>query len=88
MPAPLELLLEVALLSSHLICVNLAAGIPILWMLLEFFHRKKEVFALQVALNLGGIAIQTLILGGLIGLIMGWLRWSSEYEAFLLQTGS
>ena len=88
MPAPLEQLLEVALLSSHLICVNLAAGIPILWMLLEFFHRKKEVFALQVALNLGGIAIQTLILGGLIGLIMGWLRWSSEYQALLLQTGS
>ena len=88
MPEPLEQLLEVTLLSTHLICVNLAAGIPIIWMILECFHRKKEDFALQVTAKLGAIAIQTLVVGGLIGLIMGWLRWSGEYQTLLLQTGS
>ncbi len=81
-------LLEAAVLSAHLICMNLAAGGPVVWLILEARHRKGDQSAKQLATILGLVSVKALFIGALIGLVLGWLRWSPEYQTLLLQTGS
>ena len=81
-------LLEAAVLSGHLICVNLAAGGPAVWLILESRHRKGDPAAKKLASVLGLVAVTALLLGAVIGIVLGWLRWSTEYQTLLLQTGS
>jgi hypothetical protein len=81
-------LLEAAVLTGHLICVNLAAGGPVVWLILESRHRKGDPPAKKLATVLGLVSVIALLAGAGIGLLIGWLRWSSDYQALLLQTGS
>ncbi|HEX5102871.1 MAG TPA: hypothetical protein VFV87_03620, partial [Pirellulaceae bacterium] len=57
-------------LIAHLLCVNVAAGAPILCVWLEW---RGDRLARKAAAYLGGMGLVTLIAGGLLGLAVGWL---------------
>jgi len=64
------------LLIAHLLCVNVAAGAPILCVWLEW---RGDALARRVAAYLGRMGLVTLVAGGLFGLAIGWLKWSPAY---------
>jgi hypothetical protein len=71
-------LLTTLLLIVHLLLVNVAAGAPIVCVWLEW--RGGEL-ARRAARYLGGLAVGSLLAGGLTGALLGWLRWTPEYRS-------
>lgn len=69
--------LTTLLLIVHLLLVNVAAGAPIVCVWLEW---RGGDLARRAARYLGGMAVGTLLAGGLVGAILGWLRWTLEYR--------
>jgi hypothetical protein len=73
-------LLEVVtilVLIAHLLCVNVAAGGPLLCVWLE---KQRGPIARQAATYLGQMNLVTLLVGGLLGVLLGWLKWSAGYH--------
>jgi hypothetical protein len=66
------------LLAAHLVCVNIAAGAPLVCAWLEW--RGGEL-ALRAARSLGRWALATLVVGSLLGLTLGCLLWTPTYAA-------
>ena len=78
--------LTTLLLGSHLICVNVAAGGPLLAARLDWLaHRRRNPGALAAARWLARISLLALFLGAILGLVLALVRWSPEYR--LLWTG-
>jgi hypothetical protein len=71
-------LLTTLLLIVHLLLVNVAAGAPIVCVWLEW---RGGDLARRASRYLGGMAVTTLLVGGLVGVLLGWLRWTPEYRA-------
>jgi hypothetical protein len=65
------------LLVLHLVCVNVAAGGPILCVWLEW---RGGHIARQAAEYLARMGLTTLVLGGLLGALIGGLNWTPEYR--------
>jgi hypothetical protein len=65
-------------LIAHLLCVNVAAGGPIVCAWLEW---RGGDLARQAARYLGLASLMTLVVGGLLGVLLGWLKWTPEYRA-------
>ena len=65
------------LLIAHLLCVNVAAGGPILCVWLEW---RGDALARRAAAYLGRLGLLTLVAGGALGLVIGWLKWSPAYR--------
>lgn len=65
------------LLISHLLAVNVAAGAPIVCVWLEW---RGQSLARRAAEYLGRMALVTLVVGGLLGAALGWLKWTPEYR--------
>src|SRR4051812_48992542 len=75
-------LLQIPLLSLHLICMNVAAGAPLVCIWLEWkLRRKPDEGAKAAADYLAAAAVLTLVGGSLLGLVMGWLLWTREYAS-------
>src|SRR5437868_6877561 len=75
-------LLQIPLLSLHLICMNVAAGAPLVCIWLEWkLRRKNDNVAIVAADYLAAATVVTLVAGSLLGLVMGWLLWTKEYAA-------
>src|SRR4051794_10513994 len=75
-------LLQIPLLSLHLICMNVAAGAPLVCIWLEWkLRRKNDDVAKAAADYLAAATLVTLVAGSLLGLVMGWLLWTQEYAA-------
>lgn len=75
-------LLQTLLLSLHLLCMNVAAGAPLVCIWLEWRQRSKDAGAVparQAADYLAGGAILAMLGGIGAGLCMGWLLWTSSY---------
>lgn len=71
--------LSTILLIAHLLCVNVAAGGPIVCVWLEWW-REGEVARLAAA-YLGRMSLVALVLGGALGMAIGWLHWTPGYRA-------
>jgi hypothetical protein len=69
-------LLTTIVLIAHLLCVNVAAGGPIVCVWLEW---RGDGVARKAARYLGHLALCTLLAGGLLGIVVGWLKWTPEY---------
>lgn len=70
-------LLTIFLLVAHLLCVNVAAGAPLVCVWLEW---RGSALARRAAAYLGQMAVVTLVAGGVLGVLVGWLRWTPEYQ--------
>lgn len=74
--------LTVLLLGSHLLCVNLAAGGPLLAARLDWHaQRHRDPDALAAARWLARASLLALLLGAVLGLGLAWLKWSPHYQA-------
>lgn len=60
-------------------CVNAAAGAPVLCVWLEWW--RPEALARKAAAYLGRNCLVMLLLGGLLGLALGWMKWTPQYAA-------
>lgn len=70
---------EIILLTAHLVCMNVASGGPLVALWLEWKDRRGDAVAPQAARYLATAAILALLVGSLLGLLIGWLKWTPEY---------
>ncbi|MEX2175378.1 MAG: hypothetical protein WD872_13535 [Pirellulaceae bacterium] len=70
--------LTTLVLVAHLLCVNVAAGGPILCVWLEW---RGGALARGAASYLATLSLAGLVAGGLLGFAVGWLKWTPEYRA-------
>lgn len=81
--------LEILLLAAHLMCMNVACGAPLVSLWLEWKDRRGDAIAPQAARYLGAAAVTALVIGVVLGLLLGWLRWTPEYaEVWRVQLAS
>ncbi|WP_425615956.1 hypothetical protein NA78x_005892 [Anatilimnocola sp. NA78] len=71
--------LEIVLLAAHLACMNIAAGAPLVGLWLEWKDRRGDGVAGQAANYLASATVIALLVGAVLGLTVGWLRWTPEY---------
>jgi len=69
------------LLAAHLLCVNVASGGPIIGAWLDWQRQRGDGAAGGAARYLAGWSVATLLVGAALGLVIGWLRWDSEYRS-------
>lgn len=69
---------ETLVLTAHLLCVNVAAGGPILCVWLEW---RGDDLARRAARYLAAASLVGLVAGGLLGVILGGLKWTPEYRS-------
>jgi hypothetical protein len=72
------------LLAAHLVCVNVASGGPIVGAWLDWLGTRGEEAAAKAAVYLARWSVLGLVLGAILGLAMGWLKWDAEYCALWL----
>jgi hypothetical protein len=75
--------LDTALLTAHLVCVNAAAGGPLVAAWLDW-RSARDAAAGVAARFLAAWSVGGLVAGVGIGLLLGWLRWNAEYQALWL----
>lgn len=71
---------EIVLLAAHLMCMNVAAGAPLVAVWLEWKDRRGDAIAPRAARYLAKCAAVALLAGSVLGLALGWLRWTPEYQ--------
>ena len=69
------------LLAVHLLCVNVAAGAPILAIACEWGDARGSVLARRAGQYLSWAALLSLIAGLVLGLALFAIRWSPHYSA-------
>lgn len=74
-------LLFTVLLAAHLLCVNVAAGAPILALACEWGDARGSSLARRAGRYLSWSALLSLIAGLVIGLALFAIRWSPQYSA-------
>jgi hypothetical protein len=77
-------LLETLLLAAHLLCVNVAAGGPIVAAWFDWRGARGDATAAWSARQMAAWSVGGLIAGGLLGVGMGWLKWDAAYRALWL----
>lgn len=83
----MALLIEVALtllLALHLLCMNAAAGGPLVAAWLDWRAARGDAGALEATRYLARHAIGGFAAGALLGLAIGWLSWTAAYQALWL----
>lgn len=68
------------LLAAHLLCVNVAAGGPLVAAWLDWRGRGDEA-AGRAAKWLAGWSLAGLLAGAFLGVLIGWLKWDAEYRS-------
>jgi hypothetical protein len=76
--------LLILLLTLHLLCVNVASGGPILGAWLDWRGSRGDEAAAQAARYFGRASFGGLVVGALLGLLIGWLKWDAAYRALWL----
>ncbi len=71
------------LLGAHLICVNIASAGPLIAVWLERPSAFGDRLADTVAKRVLWYAVVLLLVGGLLGLVIGFLLWSPQYAETL-----
>ena len=77
-------LLETLLLAVHLMCVNVASGGPLVAAWLDWRGTRGDTAAAKGAVYLARASLLGLLVGALLGLGIGWLKWSDEYRSLWL----
>lgn len=72
------------LLTAHLLCVNVASGGPIVATWLDWRATRGHEIAAQAAVYLARASVLGLLLGAALGILVGWLKWDSDYRALWL----
>jgi hypothetical protein len=72
------------LMAAHLLCVNLAAGGPIIAAWLDWRGCRGDEAAAKAAVYLARWSLAAFPTGAAIGLIFGWLKWDADYRALWL----
>jgi hypothetical protein len=72
------------LLALHLLSVNVASGGPIITAWLDWRATRGSEVAAQAASYLARASLFGLLLGAALGLLVGWLKWDSTYQALWL----
>ena len=75
------------LLSAHLLCMNVASAGPLVCIWLDYLAAWHPIAA-SAGKWLGWKSFQLAILGALLGLAIGWLRWDSEFSSVLQRFSS
>jgi hypothetical protein len=68
------------LLAAHLLCVNVAAGGPLVAAWLDWRGRGDEA-ARKAAKWLAGWSLLGLLAGAALGVFIGWLKWDADYRS-------
>ena len=68
------------LLAAHLLCVNVAAGGPLVATWLDWRGRGDDA-ARRGAKWLAGWSLIGLLAGALLGVLIGWLKWDADYRS-------
>jgi hypothetical protein len=68
------------LLAAHLLCVNVAAGGPLVAAWLDWRGRGDEA-AGRAAKWLAGWSLIGFLTGAILGVFIGWLKWDADYRA-------
>ena len=68
------------LLAAHLVCVNVAAGGPLVAAWLDWRGRGDKA-AGRAAKWLAGWSLIGFLAGTVLGLAMGWLKWDADYRS-------
>jgi hypothetical protein len=72
------------LLALHLVCVNAAAGGPLVALWLDWRGARGDEAAAKAARYLADCSVLGLVAGALVGLVIGWLSWNAAYESLWL----
>jgi hypothetical protein len=74
------ILLFALILTAHLLCVNLASAGPLVSIYADFLDRRACQGAAQAGRFLNRGSLQALVVGTLIGILLGLLRWDGLYS--------
>jgi hypothetical protein len=77
-------ILDILLLSVHLLAVNVAAGGPIVAAWLDWRGTRGDEAAARAARWLADWSLAGLLGGAVLGVAVGWLRWDAAYRALWL----
>ena len=72
------------LLALHLLCVNAAAGGPLVAAWLDWRAARGDVSAPGAARYLAVFSLGGLLAGALLGTAIGWLQWDNSYRSLWL----
>jgi hypothetical protein len=78
---PMATLLETLLLTAHLLCVNVAAGGPLVAAWLDWRASRGDSAAAKAAVYLARASLAGLLVGAVLGVLIGWMKWDAEYRA-------
>jgi hypothetical protein len=76
----------VVLLALHLLSVNVASAGPLVCLWLEWKERRLDLLATETARRLAWWSLAALLVGGALGLLLGWLHWSPDYARLWTDT--
>ncbi|HEX5103136.1 MAG TPA: hypothetical protein VFV87_04965 [Pirellulaceae bacterium] len=68
------------LIAVHLLCVNVAAGGPLVAAWLDWRGSRDEA-AGRAAKWLAGRSVAGLLAGAALGVLIGWLKWDADYRS-------
>jgi hypothetical protein len=68
------------LVAAHLLCVNVAAGGPLIAAWLDW-RGRSDSSAQRAAKWLAGWSVVGLLAGAALGVAIGWLKWDADYRA-------
>ncbi len=77
----------ICVLACHLLCVNLASGVPLACVALEI-AAKRGHDEYRLIERLAKSTIVALLVGALLGLLLGWLLWDEAYALALRRLSS
>jgi hypothetical protein len=77
-------LVLVLLLTSHLLCVNVAAGGPLVAAWLDWRGMRGDDAAARAAVDLARASLLGLLIGAGLGLLLGWVKWDATYRSLWL----
>jgi hypothetical protein len=80
-----EALLFVLVLAAHLLCMNVASAGPLLCIGLDARAARGDRGAESAARWLSATSVWLAVVGAVLGLVQGWLRWDAEYASVLRQ---
>jgi hypothetical protein len=75
---------ETLLLAAHLLCVNVAAGGPLVAAWLDGRGVRGDTAAAKATVYLARGSLLGLLIGALLGVLVGWLKWDAAYRALWL----
>lgn len=78
--------LLITILAVHLLAMNVASASPLVALYFEWRERKGDSLASAAANYLGWCSLAGLIGGGLLGLLMGTLLWTNDYQRLWTET--